>query len=193
MGIQVLLEELAVPYRLIHTTIDMRKSRPKEQLLINPNGWIPVLAGDTEMYECAAITIFLCDRHSEAGLAPSLNAKERGLYLQTLTYFSSSIQNAFQLYYYPDRFADKADDHPGAQRRGIRRLAETWQVIDNQIGNQNWLMGENFSAADIYLFMLTTWLDPSRGQPSVSTFPNVDRIATKVSNRPSTRLVYGSS
>ena len=192
MGIQVLLEELAVPYRLIQTTIDMRESRPKEQLLINPNGWLPVLAGDTEMYECAAITIFLCDRHSEAGLAPSRDAKERGLYLQTLTYFSSSIQNAFQLDYYPDRFADEVAYYPSAQRRGIRRLTETWQVIDNQIGNKDWLLGENFSAADIYLFMLTTWLKPSRGQPSVSTFPNVKRIATKVSNRPSALLVYGS-
>ena len=44
MGIQVILEELAVPYRLIESTIDMNEERPEKQLLINPNGWVPVLS-----------------------------------------------------------------------------------------------------------------------------------------------------
>ena len=191
MGVQVLLEELAVPYRLIETSINMLERRPEEQLLINPNGWVPVLSGAVEMYECAAITIFLCDRHHEAGLAPTVDSKERALYLQTLVYFSNSVQNAFQLDYYPDRFADSSDYHPSAQKRGLLRLAETWQVIDNQIANRSWVVGEKFSAADIYLFMLTTWLKPDRGQPSVRRFPNVFKIGQKVLERTSTRLVYG--
>ena len=191
MGIQVILEELAVPYRLIETSTDMNGKRPDEQLLINPNGWVPVLSGSIEMYECAAITIFLCDRHHEAGLAPGLDAGERALYLQTLVYFSNSVQNAFQLDYYPDRFAASSDHYSSAQKRGLRRLAETWQVIDNQIANRSWVVGEKFSAADIYLFMLTTWLKPDRGQPSVRRFPNVFKIGQKVLERTSTRLVYG--
>ena len=190
MGIQVILEELAVPYRLIESTIDMSEERPEKQLLINPNGWVPVLAGSVEMYECAAITIFLCDRHKRAGLAPTADSKERALYLQTLLYFSNSVQNAFQLDYYPERFAASSDYYASAQRRGLRRLTETWQVIDHQIANQSWVVGEKFSAADIYLFMLTTWLKPDRGQPSVRRFPNVFKIGQKVLERTSTKLVY---
>jgi glutathione S-transferase len=191
MGVRVLLEEIGAPYELIQTTIDMNKPRPPEQLALNPNGWVPVLIWDDRaMYECAAITIFLCDRHGEAGLAPAVDAPERGLFLQTLVYFSSSVQNAFQLNYYPDRFADTPADEPSAQRRGNRRLRETWQVIDDQIGGNQWILGDEFSAADIYLFMLTTWLAPSRGQPVVDEFPNVKRIADVVLERPSVQLVY---
>ena len=191
MGVRVLLEEIGAPYELIQTTIDMDKPRPAEQLALNPNGWIPVLIWDDQaMYECAAITVFLCDRHAEAKLAPAAHDPTRGLYLQTLVYFSSSVQNAFQLSYYPDRFADTPADEPSAQARGIRRLRETWKVIDDQIGQNQWVLGDQFSAADVYLFMLTTWLDQSLGHPSTDEFPNVKRIADAVMQRPSVQMVY---
>ena len=191
MGTRVMLEEIGAPYELIESTIDMNKPRPAEQVNLNPNGWLPVLKwGQNAMYECAAITVFLCDRHPEVGLAPAVDSPARALYLQTLVYFASSVQNAFQLDYYPDRFADTPDDEPSAQRRGARRLRETWGVIDDQIGDNQWILGERFSAVDIYLFMLMTWLNPLRGQPSVDEFPNVKRIANAVQLRNSVQTVY---
>ena len=92
LGVRVLLEEIGAPYELIQTTTDRQEPRPAAQLEANPNGWVPVLLwDDNAMYECAAITIFLCDRHTEANLAPAIGALERSLYLQTLVYFSSSV------------------------------------------------------------------------------------------------------
>ena len=191
MGVRVILEEIGAPYELLQTTIDRSVPRPPEQLALNPNGWVPVLQWDDRaMYECAAITIFLCDRHPEYGLAPAANDPLRGLYLQTLVYFSNSVQNAFQLNYYPDRFADAPEYEPSAQRRGIRRLRETWKIVDDQIAGNAWVLGDRFSAVDIYLFMLTTWLAPDRDHPTVDEFPNVQRIADAVMKRPSVQLVY---
>lgn len=191
MGVRVLLEEIGAPYELIHMSIDMDKPRPPEQLAINPNGWVPVLLWEGgAMYECAAITVFLCDRHSDARLAPTVDDPARALFLQTLVYFSNSVQNAYQLTYYPDRFVDTPADEPSAQQRGIRRLRETWSVIDDQIGDSQWVLGDRFSAADIYLFMLTTWLRSTKGHPSVGEFSNVKRIADVVMERPSVQLVY---
>lgn len=191
MGVQTLLEEVSAEYELIQTTIDMDKPRPPEQLALNPNGWVPVLIwGEKAMYECAAITIFLADRYPESGLAPAVDEDDRGTYLQTLVYFSNSVQNAFQLNYYPDRFANTPEDEASAMARGCRRLRETWGVIDDQIGDKQWILGGRFSAADLYLFMLTTWLAPARGQPRVDEFPNVHRVAQQVVKRPSIQKVY---
>ena len=190
-GVRVMLEELGVPYELIKSTIDRSKQRPPEQLKINPNGWVPVLMyEDTGIYECAAITIFLCDRHSDAHLAPKFNDPTRGLYLQTLVYLSTSVQTAFQTYYYPDRFVDTSANEASAKKRGINRLRETWKVIDDQIGDNDWVLGRCFSAVDIYLFMLTTWLNPTLGHPSTEEFPNIKRIAEAMMSRPSIQLVY---
>ncbi|MEM9500149.1 MAG: glutathione S-transferase family protein [Pseudomonadota bacterium] len=191
MGVRVLLEEIGAPYDLIDSTIDMQAPRPSEQLEINPNGWIPVLFWDGgAMYECAAITIFLGDRHPEARLAPAPDNLKRAVYLQTLVYFSSSIQTAFQLTYYPERFADTPQDEPAARRRGVRRLRETWGVVDAQIGNNIWVLGDDFGAADIYLYMLTTWLSSEVGHPDLAEFPNVSRIARAAAQRPAIRRVY---
>ena len=80
MGAQVILEEIGAPYELIQTTIAMDKPRPPDQLALNPNGWIPILVwGEKAMYECAAITMFLCDRHPEAELAPAVDDMQRSL------------------------------------------------------------------------------------------------------------------
>jgi len=192
MGVRVILEEIGAPYELIQTTVDMDKPRPPEQLAVNPNGWVPVLLWEGgAMYECAAISVFLCERHPDAQLAPAADDPQaRALFLQTLVYFSNSVQNAYQLTYYPDRFVDVPEDEPSAQQRGNRRLRETWGVIDDQIGNNQWVLGDRFSAADIYLFMLTTWLRSDKGHPSVSEFTNVKRIADAISKRPSIQLVY---
>tara|TARA_B100000963_G_scaffold302032_1_gene274822 strand:+ start:555 stop:1169 length:615 start_codon:yes stop_codon:yes gene_type:complete len=191
MGIRVLLEELRVPYELIKSTINMDEPRPSEQIEINPNGWIPVLIGDESIYEAAAITIYLCDKHSSVGLAPKAEENTRGLYLQTLVYFSNSVQNAFQLTYYPERFSHNTDGFESAMKRGISRLFETWKVVDDQIGKNAWVLGDKFSAVDIYLFMLTTWLNKSMGHPLISEFSNVERLAKKVKTRKTVKKVYG--
>lgn len=193
MGVRVVLEELNQPYQLIPTSIDMDTPRAPELLALNPNGWVPVLIiNDTAIYECGAITTYLCDRHRDAGLAPGVDDPRRGHFLQWLFYFSSSLQNAYQMSYYSDRFCDTAEHEASVKRRSISRLRELWQVVDDAIGNNDWMLGEGFSAADIYLFMLTTWLSPAHGHPGVEDFKNVHRIAEAVSKRESVRLVYGT-
>ena len=191
MGVRVLLEEMGQPYELIYTSIDMDVPRPAEQLALNPNGWIPILIEDGRaIYECGAITTYLCDRHPEAKLAPGVNDPDRGRFLQWLFFFSSSLQNAYQMTYYSDRFCDVSDHEPSVKGRSVRRLRELWQVVDDAIGEGEWMLDSRFSAADIYLFMLTTWLSPAHDHPTVDEFANVDRIARAVAECPSVQLVY---
>ena len=192
MGVRAVLEELQQPYELIATSIDMDTPRSAALLELNPNGWIPVLISNgTAIYECGAITIFLCDRHADAGLAPGVDDEARGRFLQWLFYFSSSLQNAYQMSYYTDRFCDKVDQQASVKRRSVSRLRELWKVVDDAIGDNEWMLGDRFSAADIYMFMLTTWLSPDHDHPRVREFANVHRVANAVSRRPSIRLVYG--
>lgn len=191
MGIRVLLEELGADYELVPTDIDMATPRAAEFLALNPNGWVPVLAWDGgSMYEAAAITVFLCDRHP-GPLAPGVADPERGPFLQWLVYFSSSVQNAFQMTYYPFRFCNDESEYPVVASRGVRRLRETFGVVDDALAGREWLLGAHMSAADIYLFMLSTWLRPEvKGHPPVSEFPEIHRVCRRVAKRPTVREVY---
>ena len=191
MGVRVVLEEIQAPYALISTSISMDSPRQPELLALNPNGWIPVLIWEKgSIYECGAITTFLSDRHPEFQLTPAVDDSERGHFLQWLFFFSSSLQNAYQMTYYPWRFCDSEQDQASVNRRSVTRLRELWQVVDDAIGENDWLLGKCFSAVDICLFMLTTWLSEIHGHPSVDSFTNVSRVATAIMQRPSVQLVY---
>ena len=193
MGARVILTEIGVPYQLTWTDIAQNSIREPNLLALNPNGWVPVLVWEEgAIYECGAIIIFLCDRHPEIQLAPGVTDPERGLFLQWLFFFSSSLQNAYQMTYYPNRFCMSSKDEKSIKSRSISRLEELWQVVDDAIGVKDWILGKRFSAADIYLFMLTTWLSESHQHPSIDSFSNVNRIATKVMERPSVRSIYES-
>ncbi|MEM7596451.1 MAG: glutathione S-transferase family protein [Pseudomonadota bacterium] len=192
MVVRVLLEDIGAEYELIDTTIAKDVPRHADHLALNPNGWVPVLAWEGRaMYEAAAITIYLTDLYPNARLGPALDDPDRPLFLQTLVYFSNTVQTAFQQYYYAERFAEDEAGCAGAMARGVRRLRDVWQVVEDQIGDNPWTVGTQLTAVDVYLYMLTTWLDPDGGHPKVTDFPNVARIADKVAQHPSVKEVYG--
>jgi len=173
MGARVILEEVGETYELIETEIGAGMPRSPELLALNPNGWVPVLLWEHgAIYECGA------------------DDTDRGVFLQWLFFFSSSLQTAYQMTYHTDRFCESTADHDSVQQRSARRLHELWQVVNDAIGDGNWMLGDRFSAADIYLFMLTTWLSDERGHPSVEEFPNVSRVANAVLRRPAVQKVY---
>jgi glutathione S-transferase len=193
MGARVILEEIGSPYELVWTDISQNSTRKPDLLDLNPNGWVPVLVWEEgAIYECGAITVFLCDRHPEIQLAPGATDPDRGLFLQWLFFFSSSLQNAYQMTYYPNRFCASSKNEKSVKNRSTSRLEELWQVVDDAIEEKDWLLGKRFSAADVYLFMLTTWLSESHQHPAADSFSNVKRVAAKVMQRPSVRFIYES-
>jgi len=191
-GPRVVLEEIGAPYALIATEIGSDKPRDPELLAHNPNGWVPVLLdGEMAMHEASAISIFLADRHPESALAPAVTDPARGPYLQWMVYLSNTLQIAYQLTYHWARYCGGEEARASVQQRSCERLREIWGFIDDAIGERAWFVGNRFSAADIHLHMLSTWLSPEMGHPDIADFPHAARIAAKVAQRPSVRLVHG--
>lgn len=189
LGVQALLEVIGAPYTLHPVDIRMDVPRDPELLQINPNGWVPALVYDGGvMYEAAAIAIFLCDRHPDAGLAPKANEAPRGRFLQWLVYMAGTLQPAYQMVYYPFRFAAREQDFESVRSRGATRLEEIWRIIDDSFGPGPWILGERFSACDVYLYMLSTWLLDEH--TPLSAFPNAARCLEKVAAKPEIERVF---
>ena len=187
--VQTLLEIIGAPYTLHPVDIDMDALRDPQLLRINPNGWVPALVYEGgAMYEAAAITIFLCDRHPQANLAPSPNEALRGRFLQWLVYMAGTLQPAFQMVYYPFRFTSREQEYDGVRSRAASRLEEIWQIIDDSLGSGPFILGERFSACDVYLYMLSTWL--LEEHTPVSAFPNAARCVEKVAARDEVARIF---
>jgi glutathione S-transferase len=183
----MVLEEIAAEYELVRINVAKDKPRDPAFLKLNPNGWIPVLVhGDMVMHESAAIIMYLCDRHPEAGLAPPPDDALRGHFYQWLLYFSDTLQIAYQMTYYPERHSTDPAHVPAVIAKARERLDRVWGYIDDSLGAGPYFLGDRFSACDLYAYMLATW-HPEGDEAFLATVPNVARLVEDVTQRSAVR------
>ena len=154
----MLLREIGVPFelRLVDRSNNEQKSR--DYLALNPSGRIPVLVADGQaIYETAAIALYLADRHSAQGLAPASDSALRGQYYKWMFHISNTLQTEFRSWFYPHEYVDGVALIESVKRATAARLSKTFANIGIHLDLNPWLLGQQFSAADLYLFMLVRW------------------------------------
>ena len=179
----MVLREIGAPFelRLVDRTRDAQKSA--DYLRLNPNGRIPVLIdGDLVLFETAAIVLHLVDRHPEAGLAPPPGTPERAQFYKWMVHLTNTPQAEYRAWFYPwQHVADRTMADSVKQAAG-ERLGRMFTVIADQLGGGPWLLGQRFSAADLFLFMLVRWgremPHPPRDRPEIAAH------ASRVLKRP---------
>ncbi|HEY5105738.1 MAG TPA: glutathione S-transferase C-terminal domain-containing protein [Caulobacteraceae bacterium] len=127
-------------------------------LKLNPNGRIPVLVDDGHaVFETAAIGLYLADRFAECGLAPPLAAASRADYYRWMVYLANTPQAEFRAWFYPHEFVDDPELADHAKAAAGAKLKRIFETIAAQLGEGPWLLGERFSAADLFLLMMVRW------------------------------------
>lgn len=176
----VLLEELGAPYELQVLNMKAGEQRQPAYLAINPLGKVPaILDGATIVTEQAAIFIHLADRFPEAGLAPSLDDPLRGAYLRWLAYYAACFEPALV-----DRSLQR---DPGPRTASPYGDFDTMLgVVEAQLQRSPWLLGDNFSAADILWGTALGWSMAFAGVPRL---PALVDYAEHVAARPAAQRV----
>lgn len=181
---EAILEEIGAAYEYVHVEADARRDEAYRKL--NPLGQVPTLVdGDHAMFESAAICIYLCDRHPEAGLAPPIDSPDRGRFYQWMFFLSNTLQPAYMLFFYPERYYGDPQGAPRLSKEAETRITGLWQQIDDALERGPFLLGERMSACDVYLFMLSTWHRESI--VPLSRFARVCRNIELVSESPGVR------
>ena len=147
------LAELGVPYELVLVERD-ESGRPSDAYLaLNPWGRIPTLEdGDLVLTESAAICLYLADTFPDARLAPPLGTPERAELYRWLLWLSNTVQMTLMRHFYPDRYGGE-----GVEEAANRDLAEHFDLIERHLGGREWLVGDERTVADLFLFMVTRW------------------------------------
>ena len=179
----MVLREIGAPFelRLVDRTKEAHKSA--DYLALNPNGRIPVLVeGDLVLFETVAIVLHLVDRHPKAALAPALGTRERAQFYKWMVHLTNTPQAEYRAWFYPwQHVADRAMAQSVKQAAG-ERLGRMFDIIADQLGDGPWLLGERFSAADLFLFMLVRWGREMPRPPRA--LPPLAAHATRVLERP---------
>lgn len=147
-----MLEEAGVDYELVHCDIT-KPERTPEHLAASPMGKVPALEdGEVKMWDSAAICLYVADRYASGRLAPALDDPLRARFVHWLIYSPAMIEPAMfesglRTVVPEERQAEAF--HPG--RLGWGSFARTIEVWEQGLGDGPWILGDEFSAADVML------------------------------------------
>jgi len=139
-----LLEELGAPYAIKTVDIVRPSGGARDPANPHPHGQVPALIDEGVLItESAAIALYLTDRFRERPMGPAVGDPLRGPYLTWLAYYAGVLEPVITA-----RWSGKAGEAENA----------TYEIMDGQLKaaleRGPWLLGEDFSAADILFISL---------------------------------------
>ena len=144
---------------------------------INPKGYVPALELDNGevLTEGPAIVQYLADQKGNTQLAPANGTLARARLQEMLNYITSEIHKTYSPLF--------KDDTPEATREERKAyLLRRYQLIENVLEKQPWLLGEHFTVADAYLFTVTRWA--AGVKLDLSQYPALLKFQERVAARP---------
>jgi len=147
-----ILEEIGEPYDLHLLSLKKEDNRDTAYLAINPMGKVPALKhGDVVVTESAAICLYLADAFPQAGLTVPIGDPRRGVFLKWLFFGPSCLEPAMT-----DRAFKRAEAPPRAAL-GYGDYETTMDAVAKAVEPGPYLLGEQFSAADVVIGSTLRW------------------------------------
>ena len=124
---------------------------------INALGYVPVLELDNgeRLREGPAIVQYIADQVPDKQLAPANGTLARYRLQEWLNFIGTELHKGFSPLFNP---ATPEEYKPVVRERLLQRL----QWVDSQLAGKQYLMGDQFTVADGYLFTVTNWTQPTK-------------------------------
>src|SRR3954466_16342220 len=147
-----MLEEVGEPYDVHLLSFAKGENRAPDYLAINPMGKVPALKhGDTVITEVAAICTYLADEFPQKKLNVPVGTPRRGVYLKWLFFGPGCIDPVII-----DRAAPRKEEARRAML-GYGDFDTTMNTVAKAVERGPWLMGEQFTAADVVIGSNVRW------------------------------------
>ena len=187
---QALFEEIGVEYEKIVIDFEKDEHMSPEFLAVNPMAQIPalVLPDGTLMTETAGMLLQIVDCHPEAKLAPPAGGAQRPHFLRWLFFLASNVYPAISRTYYSERYSTDPNGAAGVKAAAEADLDSQFAILNDALNPGPYLLGETFSAVDIYFWMLIEWHPNLAGLPKKS--PRVSQLAELVRARPAIARIW---
>lgn len=170
------LHEAGIPFELLKVDRRTKMVAGRDYTEINPKGYVPALQLDDGqvLTENAAVLQYIADRKPAAKLAPPAGTLERYRLQEWLAFINSEVHKSFS-----PLFNSAATEETKQYARNLLQKRLTW--LNGALGSRPFLMGEQFTVADAYLFTVLRWgalVDVDIGQyPALKGF--LDRIGSR--------------
>ena len=183
----IALEEAGAAYTTERLDFKNNQQNSAEYLRVNPKGRVPALVTDRgTLTETPAMLAFIAQSFPQARLAPDdtfafAQAQSFNSYLCSTVH----INHAHKMR--GPRWATEESSFADMKRKVPQTMAACFALIELDMLRGPWVMGEQYTICDPYLFMLTLWLDGDG--VDLAGFPKVADHRERMSQRPAVQKV----
>lgn len=149
----IALLEAGLDFELVKVGRDKKTEDGQDYLAINSYGYVPALQLDDGqvLAEGPAIVQYIADLVPASGLAPANGTMERYRLQGALAFISSELHKTVSNLFNPALSED-------AKQVAIAKLDTRLGQLTVQMGDRDWLVGDRFTVADGYLYVVLSWL-----------------------------------
>lgn len=178
----LVLEEMGIDYKLVLVDRKSNAHKSEEYIKLNPTGRIPTLAhNDLVIFESAAICLYLCEQNLESNLIPEIESPLRAKFYQWLFYLNSTLQPELMVYFYPSKHTTELGTASTIAEAQESRVTEMFALLNAELEGKNYLIGNDLSVCDYFLFMLSHWASGFKTPPL--SFSNLGRYLRELAKR----------
>jgi GST-like protein len=187
----IMLEETGLPYEPHLVNFESNDQLSPEFLSLNPNNKIPAIIDPNgpggkplALFESGAILMYLADK---SGMLLPQEPSARYHTIQWLMFQMGGIGPMFGQLGFFHKFAGKDYEDKRPRDRYVAESVRLLGVLERQLGGRQWMMGDQYTIADIAIFPWVRNLVGFYGAGElvgIDNFPNVQRVLAGFVSRP---------
>lgn len=179
----IALAEAGASYRVVRLNFAAGEQRSPSYLSINPKGRVPALVTDRGIItETPAILLYIAQSHPSARLAPLSDPFALAKLQEFNNYLCSTVHINHAHRMRGARWSDDAAIIEGLKVKVAQNMADNFEYIERELFKGPWVMGDQYSVCDGYLYTVTAWLESDSVDPK--RFPKVFEHSQRMAERP---------
>ena len=179
----IALAESGASYETVRLDFASSDQRKPDYLRLNPKGRVPLLVTERgAVSETPAILAFIAQSYPKARLAPLDDAFAFARVQAFNSYLCSTVHVAHAHRLRGYRWADDAAAIAAMKMAVPRSVGECFELIEREMLEGPWVMGDAYTICDPYLYTLSGWLEADGVDPA--RFPKVQDHRRRMDARP---------
>lgn len=179
----IALAESGLPYQLRRVNFAKDEQRSSDYLKHNPNGRVPALVTDKgTLIESPAILAYIAQAAPDARLAPLDDPFEFARMQGFNSFIASTVHVAYAHKRRGYRWAEKPESLEDMAAKMPQNMEHSFSIIENDLFKGPYVLGEDYSVADCYLFTMSDWLGGAG--VDINQFPKVAEHYRRMRQRP---------
>jgi glutathione S-transferase len=189
----IVLEQAGADYEAVRVDFKANAQRSPEYVKINPKARVPALVTDRGVLtETPAILAFVAQQYPSARLAPLDDPFAFAQVQAFNSYLCSTVHVAHAHRVRGYRWVDGDDTAAidAMKKKVPQSVGECFELIEREMFAGPWVMGDQYTISDPYLFTLAQWLEGDGVDPA--RFPKVADHRARMAEHPVVKRVIAS-